>query len=58
MEQNKSIWSKICRIDRQGFVSIQNFDLKTFTFDLLWNESSKKEASDLETSLICCYTVP
>jgi hypothetical protein len=40
------------RTDRKRFVSIQNFDLKTFTFDLFWNESSKTEDSDLERSLI------
>ena len=41
MEQNKSIWSKNLRTDRKRFVSIQNFDFKTFTFDLFWNESRK-----------------
>ncbi len=46
------------RTDRKRFVSIQNFDLKTFTFNLFWNESSKTEASDLERSLIWhCYKV-
>ncbi len=52
MEQNKSFGQKILRTDRKRFVSIQNFDLKTFPFDLLGNESSKTEASDLERSLI------
>ncbi len=48
----KNFWT-----DRKGFVSIQNFDLKTFTFDLFGNESSKTEASDLERSLIWhCYS--
>jgi hypothetical protein len=28
--------TKILRTDRKRFVSIQNFDLKTFTFDLLY----------------------
>ncbi len=45
------------RTDRKRFVSIQNFDFKTFPFDLFWNESSKTEASDLERSLIWhCYS--
>ncbi len=38
--------------DRKRFGPIQNLVLKTFTFDLFWNESSKTEASDLERSLI------
>ncbi len=55
--KTKAFGPKILRTDRKHFVSIQNFDLKTFTFDLLWNESSKTEASDLERSLIWhCYT--
>ena len=48
----KLLVKKFLRTDRKRFVSIQNFDLKTFTFDLFWNESSKTEASDLERSLI------
>jgi hypothetical protein len=52
MEQNKAFGQKILRTDRKRFFSIQNFDLKTFTFDLFWNESSKTEASDLERALI------
>jgi hypothetical protein len=50
--KTKAFGQKILRTDRKRFVSIQNFDLKTFTFDLFWNESSKTEASDLERSLI------
>ena len=50
--KTKAFGPKILRTDRKRFVSIQNFDLKTFTFDLFWNESSKTEASDLERSLI------
>ncbi len=50
--KTKAFGRKILRTDRKRFVSIQNFDLKTFTFDLFWNESSKTEASDLERSLI------
>ena len=54
--KTKAFGPKILRTDRKRFVSIQNFDLKTFTFDLFWNESSKTEASDLERSLIWhCY---
>ena len=57
--KTKAFGQKILRTDRKRFVSIQNFDLKTFTFDLFWNESSKTEASDLERSLIwhCYYRV-
>jgi hypothetical protein len=50
--KTKAFGPKILRTDRKRFVSIQNFDLQTFTFDLFWNESSKTEASDLERSLI------
>ena len=50
--KTKAFGQKILRTDRKRFVSIQNFDLQTFTFDLFWNESSKTEASDLERSLI------
>ncbi len=50
--KTKAFGQKILRTDRKRFVSIQNFDFKTFTFDLFWNESSKTEASDLERSLI------
>jgi hypothetical protein len=50
--KTKAFGQKILRTDRKRFVLIQNFDLKTFTFDLFWNESSKTEASDLERSLI------
>jgi hypothetical protein len=50
--KTKAFGPKILRTDRKRFVSIQNFDFKTFTFDLFWNESSKTEASDLERSLI------
>jgi len=50
--KTKAFGQKMLRTDRKRFVSIQNFDLKTFTFDLFWNESSKTEASDLERSLI------
>jgi hypothetical protein len=50
--KTKAFGQKFFRTDRKCFVSIQNFDLKTFTFDLFWNESSKTEASDLERSLI------
>jgi hypothetical protein len=50
--KQKAFGPKILRTDRKRFVSIQNLDLKTFTFDLFWNESSKTEASDLERSLI------
>jgi hypothetical protein len=50
--KTKAFGPKILRTDRKHFVSIQNFDLKTFTFDLFWNESGKTEASDLERSLI------
>ncbi len=50
--KTKAFGQKILRSDRKRFVSIQNFDLKMFTFDLFWNESSKTEASDLERSLI------
>ncbi len=50
--KTKFVGQKILRTDRKRFVSIQNFDLKTFTFDLFWNESSKTEASGLERSLI------
>ncbi len=54
--KTKAFGQKLLRTDRKRFVSIQNFDLKTFTFDLFWNESSKTEASDLERSLIWhCY---
>ncbi len=49
---SKAFGQKILRTDRKCIVSIQNFDLKTFTFDLFWNESSKTEASDLERLLI------
>ncbi len=53
MEQQKNFsGEKFLRTDRKRFVSIQNFDFKTFTFDLVWNKSSKKEACDLERSLI------
>jgi hypothetical protein len=45
--KTKAFGQKILRTDRKRFVSIQNFDLKTFTFDLFWNESSKTEASDI-----------
>jgi hypothetical protein len=48
----KAFGPKILRTDRKRFVSIQNFHLKTFTFDLFWNESSKTEASYLKRSLI------
>jgi hypothetical protein len=50
--KTKAFGPKFFRTDRKRFVSIQNFDLKTFTFDLFWNESSKTEASDLERSKI------
>jgi hypothetical protein len=50
--KTKAFGQKFFRTDRKRFVSIQNFDLKTFTFDLFWNESSKTEACDLERSLI------
>jgi hypothetical protein len=50
--KTKDFGPKILITDRIRFVSIQNFDLKTFTFDLFWNESSKTEASDLKRSLI------
>ncbi len=50
--KTKAFGQKILRTDRKRFVSIQNLDLKTFTFDLFWNESSKTEASDLERPLI------
>jgi hypothetical protein len=48
----KLLVKKFLRTDRKRFVLIQIFDLKTFTFDLFWNESSKTKASDLERSLI------
>jgi hypothetical protein len=48
----KGFGPKILITDRKRFVWIQNFDFKTFTLDLFWNESSKTEASDLERSLI------
>ena len=52
----KAFGPKILGTVRKRFVSIQNFELKTFTFDLFWNESSKTEASDLKRSLIWhCY---
>jgi hypothetical protein len=50
--KTKAFGQKILRTDRNRFVLFQNFDFKTFTFDLFWNESSKTEASDLERSLI------
>ncbi len=50
--KRKAFGQKILRTDRKHFVSIQNFDSKTFTFDLFWNKSSKTEASDLERLLI------
>jgi len=53
----KAFCQKSLRTDRKRFVSIQNFDLKMFTFNLFWNESSKTEASVLERSLIWhCYS--
>ncbi len=56
--KTKAFGQKILRTERKRFVSIQNFDLKTFTFDLFWNKSSKTEASDLERSLIWhCYMI-
>ncbi len=50
--KTKAFGQKFFRTDRKRFVSIQNFDLKTFPFDLFWNESSKTDASNLERSLI------
>jgi hypothetical protein len=50
--RTKAFGPNFSSTDRKHFVSIQNFVLKTFTFDLFWNESSKTEASDLERSLI------
>jgi hypothetical protein len=50
--KTKAFAQKNLRTDRKRFVLIQNFDLKTFTFVLFWDESSKTEASDLERSLI------
>jgi hypothetical protein len=50
--KTKAFDPKILKTDRNRFVSIQNFDLKTFKFDLFWSESSKTEASDLKRSLI------
>jgi hypothetical protein len=50
--KTKAFGPKILRTDRKRFVLIQNFDLKTFTFDLFLEESSKTEASDLLRLLI------
>jgi hypothetical protein len=50
--RTKAFGPNFSSTDRKRFVLIQNFVLKTFTFDLFWNESSKTEASDLERSLI------
>jgi hypothetical protein len=51
--KTKAFGPKMLRTDKKHFVLIQNFYLKTFTFDLFWNESSKTEASDIKRSLIC-----
>ncbi len=50
--KTKAFGKKNLRTDRKRFVSIQNFDLKTFPFDLFWNESSKTEPSDLDLTLL------
>ena len=41
--KTKAFGQKILRTDRKRFVSIQNFDLKTFTFDLFGTKAAKRK---------------
>jgi hypothetical protein len=50
--KTKAFGQKCLRTDRKRFVLIQNFDSKTFTFNLFWNKSCKTLASDLERTLV------